>query len=87
MNQHVSLKQSMDYMLDAMKIVAKEIEKNFDQTETGRIIEKMENNRYKVKIRDVVYIVKSKFIYEEGERVFVLFPCGNKHDLYLYPNR
>lgn len=81
------MKQPMDYMLDAMRIVAKEIEKNFDQTKAGRIVEKLENNRYKVEIQGSTYSVKSNFIYEEGERVFVLFPCGNRTDLYLYPNR
>lgn len=81
------MKQPMDYMLDAMKIVAKEIEKNFDQTKAGRVLEKMENNRYKVEIQGKTHTVKSNFIYEKGEKVFVLFPCGSRTDLYLYPNR
>lgn len=81
------MKQSIYNMFDAMKIIAKEIEKNFDQTKGGRIVEKMENNRYKVEIQGSIYTVKSKFIYEVGEKVFVLFPCGSRTDLYLYPNR
>lgn len=69
-----------------MKIVAKGLENNFDQTRAGRVIEKLDNNRYKVQIQGDTYTVKSNFNYEAGERVFVLFPCGNKTDLYLYPN-
>lgn len=78
--------RNIDYMLEAMKIVAKGLENNFDQTKIGRIIEKLDNNRYKVQIQGDTYTVKSNFNYEAGERVFVLFPCGNKTDLYLYPN-
>lgn len=78
--------QDIDYMFEAMKIVAKGLGNNFDQTKIGRVIEKLDNNRYKVQIQECIHTVKSNFNYEAGERVFVLFPCGNKTDLYLYPN-
>lgn len=79
--------QNIDYMLEAMKIVAKGLENNFDQTRVGRVTEKLDNNRYKVQIQDHIYTIKSQFDFSINERVFVLFPCGNNKDLYIYPNK
>ena len=33
-----------------------------------------------------IYVAAS-IVNETGEKVFVLFPCGSRTDLYLYPNR
>ena len=79
--------RAKENLFKAIKIIAKEIEKNFDQTKTGRVIEVLDNSKYKVEIQGTKYTIKSKFIYEVGERVLVLFPCGSKTDLYLYPNK
>lgn len=59
----------------------------FDQTKSGRVIEILENGRYKVQIKDKTYTIKSQFHYSVNEQVSVLFKCGNEHDLYIHPNK
>lgn len=78
--------KTKENLFKAFEAIVKSMPMPFDQTRTGRVIEKLDNNRYKVQIHGDTYTVKSNFNYEAGERVFVLFPCGNKTDLYLYPN-
>ncbi len=57
----------------------------FDQSKYGRVVEKT-GNSYKVKIHDEEHNIKSKFDFNVGERVLVLFPQGRSKDLYIYPN-
>lgn len=76
-----------DYICQAIDVFFKNTPLSFDQTKVGRVIEILENNKYKVQIRDHTYTIKSLFTYSVNERVFVLFPCGNDTDLYIYPNK
>lgn len=74
-------------VLEMVKIIIESTDFQFDQTRVGRVIKVLSNNRYSVQITDREYTIKSYFKYDVGERVFVLFPCGNNKDLYIYPNR
>ena len=76
-------------VFEAIEILLKEMKASADQSKTGRIIEVLKNNRYKVQIYDKVYIIKSKFDFDINEKVLVLFPQGreNPNDLYIYPNK
>lgn len=78
-----------EYICQAIDVFLKD--KNtplpFDQTKVGRVIGILNNNRYKVQIQGDTYTIKSMFNYNLNERVFVLFPCGNSTDLYIYPNK
>lgn len=76
-----------DYICQAIDVFFKNTPLSFDQTKIGRVTEILSNNRYKVKIQDHTYTIKSSFNYAVNERVFVLFPCGRDTDLYIYPNR
>lgn len=76
------------YILEAITTVVKKMGYNFDVTKRGLITEVLSGNRYKVKVYDKTYTIKSNFSYNVGERVFVLFPQGqDTEDKYLYPNR
>ena len=76
-------------VFEAIEILLKEMKTSADQTKTGRIIEVLKNNKYKVQIYDKTYTIKSKFNFSVNEKVFVLFPQGreNPNDLYIYPNK
>lgn len=78
-----------EYICQAIDVFLKD--KNtplpFDQTKVGRVIEILNNNKYKVQIQGDTYTIKSQFHYSVNERVFVLFPCGSTTDLYIYPNK
>ena len=74
-------------IFEMVKIIIRETDFSFDQTRRGRIVEKLNNNLYKVRIFDEVYTIKSKFDFNVNESVLVLFPCGSKTDLYIYPNK
>lgn len=76
-------------VFEAIEILLKEMKASADQTKTGRIIEVLKNNKYKVQIYDKTYTIKSKFGFSVNEKVFVLFPQGreNPNDLYIYPNK
>ena len=75
------------YILEAIEVVLKNTRFNYDQTKIGRVVEVLDNNRYKVLIQGNTKTIKSEFSYSVGERVFVLFPSGNDTSLYIYPNR
>lgn len=74
-------------LFQAVKVIAESISLPFDQTRMGRVVEQLDNDRYKVQIQDQIYTIKSQFYFNVNERVFVLFPCGNNKDLYIYPNK
>jgi hypothetical protein len=76
-----------DYICQAIDVFFKNTPLPFDQTKIGRIIDILNNNRYKVQIQGDIYIIKSMFNFDINERVFILFPCGNSTDLYIYPNK
>ena len=70
-----------------MEIIAETLPHPFEQTQRGRVAEKLPNNQYKVQLQDKVYTIKSNFSFEVNESVLVMFPQGRDTDLYLYPNR
>lgn len=74
-------------LLEAMTIIVQSMQMSFDQSKYGRITERLYNNTYRVQIQGDTYTIKSLFSFSVGERVLVLFPCGNKKDLYIYPNK
>lgn len=76
-----------DYICQAIDVFFKNTPLSFDQTKIGRVTEVLSNNRYKVKIQDNFYTIKSLFNYSVNEKVFVLFPCGSTTNLYIYPNK
>lgn len=76
-------------VFEAIEVLLKEYKISADVTKTGRVIEILSNNKYKVQIYDKVYSIKSQFHYDINEKVWVLFPQGreNPNDLYIYPNQ
>lgn len=76
-------------VFEAIEVLLKEYKISADVTKTGRVIEILSNNKYKVQIYDKVYSIKSQFYYDVNEKVWVLFPQGrdNPNDLYIYPNK
>ena len=78
--------KSKENLFRAIRAIIDSMPLPFDQTKIGRVTEILSNNKYKVQIKDHVYTIKSKFHFSVGERVFVLFPCGNDKDLYIHPN-
>lgn len=74
-------------IFEMVKIIIEETNFSFDQTKRGRVVEKLNNNIYKVRILEDVYTIKSKFDFNVNESVLVLFPCGSRTDLYIYPNK
>lgn len=79
--------KTKENLFKAFEAIVKSMPMSFDQTKMGRVVEQLDNNRYKVQIQDQIYTIKSQFYFNVNERVFVLFPCGNKKDLYIYPNK
>lgn len=79
--------KTKENLFKAIETIMKSMPMPFDQTKIGRVTEKIDNNRYKVQIQDHIYTIKSQFDFSINERVFVLFPCGNNKDLYIYPNK
>lgn len=79
--------KTKENLFKAFEVIMKSMPMPFDQTKIGRVTEKIDNNRYKVQIQDHIYTIKSQFDFSINERVFVLFPCGNNKDLYIYPNK
>lgn len=79
--------KSKDNLFKAIQKIIESMGMPYDQTKPGRVIEILSNHRYKVKIYDKIYTIKSLFHYNVDERVWVLFPCGNDKDLYIYPNK
>ena len=59
-------------VFEAIEILLKEMKASADQTKTGRIIEVLKNNKYKVQIYDKTYTIKSKFGFSVNEKVFVI---------------
>ena len=78
--------KSKENLFRAIRAIIDSMPLPFDQTKIGRVTEILSNDKYKVQIKDHVYTIKSKFYFSVGERVFVLFPCGNDKDLYIHPN-
>lgn len=73
-------------VLEMVKIMIEGSNFSFDQSKYGRVTE-VSGNTYKVQIQGDTYTIKSLFSFSVGERVLVLFPCGSKKDLYIYPNK
>lgn len=83
----IIMAQPEEYLFQAIKIIAESMSLPFDQTKRGRVTKKLDNGRYKVRILDNEYTIKSQFNFDVNESVLVLFPCGDTTDLYLYPNK
>lgn len=83
----IEMDKTKENLFKAFEAIIKSMPMSFDQTRMGRVIEQLDNDRYKVQIQDQVYTIKSQFHFSVNERVFVLFPCGNNKDLYIYPNK
>lgn len=79
--------KTKDNLFRAIRAIIETMPMPFDQTKTGRVIEKLNNNRYKVQIQDRIYTIKSQFYFDVGERVDVLFKCGSTTDLRIHPNK
>ena len=79
--------KAKENLFKAIKIIMESMNMPFDQTKDGRVIEILDNGRYKVQIRDKTYTIKSQFHYNVNEQVSVLFKCGNEHNLYIHPNK
>lgn len=78
------------YLFQAVKIIIENMKFGFDITKKGRVVScdtSTSSNIYQVQIQGKDYRVQSKFNFNIGETVFVLFPQGNETDLYLYPNQ
>ena len=76
-------------IFEMVKIIIAETDFAFDQSKRGRIVEVLNNNRYKVQIKDKTYTIKSYFSFSVDEAVWVVFSQGrdNPDDLYIRPNR
>lgn len=69
------------YLFKAMNILIEKKNFQFDITKRGRIMDSPTPGVYLVKIQDADYEIPSKFSFNIGEMVFVLFPQGNSDDL------
>ena len=79
--------KTKDNLFRAIRAIIETMPMPFDQTRDGYVVEILDHNFYKVKIQDVTYKIKSQFHFNLNEKVSVVFKCGSKSNLYIYPNK